>query len=154
MFGSKLGDSVMEVQYKDRKEQIKISGFLSLSPHYTRDLQFISINKQSISNCELHKEVQDLFRKVKTFQEWKSSLKSFPVFALQLELSPQYCDFMYEERKTLVMFREKARVMKVLTTTVQQFLAEHGLTSPAPSPPSSPSSGSQCMSGVKSLPPT
>ena len=80
VFDSKLGDSsVMEVQYKDRKEQIKISGFLSLSPHYTRDLQFISINKQSISNCELHKEVQDLFRKVKTFQEWKSSLKSFPV---------------------------------------------------------------------------
>ena len=49
------------------------------------------------------------------------------------------------------MFREKAKLMKVLTTTVQHFQA---LTSPVPSPPSSPSSGSQCRSGVKSLPPT
>ena len=64
VFGSKLGDSVRELQYEE--EEIKISGFLSLSPHHTRDLQFISINKQSISTCELHKEVQDLFRRVKT----------------------------------------------------------------------------------------
>ena len=52
------------------------------------------------------------------------------------------------------MFSEKANVMKVLTTTVQQFLSEHGLTSTVPSPPSSPNCRSQCMSGVKSLPPT
>ena len=121
-----------EVQDKDREEEIKISGFLSLS---------LSVNKQNISSCELHKEVQDLFRKVKTFQEWKSLLKYFPI--------PTYA--LHEERKTLVMFREKAKLMKVLTTTVQHFQA---LTSPVPSPPSSPSSGSQCRSGVKSLPPT
>ena len=52
-----------EVQDKDKEEEIKISGFLSLS---------LSVNKQNISSCELHKEVQDLFRKVKTFQGWKS----------------------------------------------------------------------------------
>ena len=54
----------------------------------------------------------------------------------------------------MVMFREKAKVMKVFTTTVQQFLSEHGLTSKEPCPPSSPNCRSQCMSGVKSLPPT
>jgi hypothetical protein len=31
---------------------------------------------------------------------------------------------MYEERRTLVMFREKAKLKKVFTTTVQQFLAD------------------------------
>ena len=48
-----------EVQDKDREEKIKISGFLSLSPHHTRNLQFFSVNKQNISSCELHKEVQE-----------------------------------------------------------------------------------------------
>jgi DNA mismatch repair ATPase MutL len=67
VFGSKLGDSVREVQYGSREERIKISGFLSLSLHHFRDLQFISVNKQGISSCELHKEVQDMFRRVKTF---------------------------------------------------------------------------------------
>ena len=82
----------------------------------------------------------------------RSRLES--IYVLQLGLSSLYCDFLYEERKSLVMFREKAKMMKLLTTTVQQFLADHGLTSPAPSPPSSASSGSQCMSVVKSLPPS
>jgi hypothetical protein len=38
VFGSKLGDSVREVQYEDKEEEIKISGFPSLSPHHTRNL--------------------------------------------------------------------------------------------------------------------
>ena len=62
-----------EVQDKDREEEIKISGFLSLSPHHTRNLQFFSVNKQNISCCYLlRKKVHDFFRKVKTFQDWKS----------------------------------------------------------------------------------
>ena len=65
VFGSQLGDSVREVQYEDREEEIKISGFLFLSPHHTLNLQFFSVNKQN-------KEVQGLFRKVKTFQDCKS----------------------------------------------------------------------------------
>ena len=72
----KLGDSVREVQYECMEETIKIFSFLSLSPHHTRVLQFISVNKQSISSCELHKEAQDMFRRVNNFQDWKSSPKS------------------------------------------------------------------------------
>ena len=70
VFGGKLGDSVREAQYEDREEEIKISGFFSLSPHHTRNLQFFSVNISCC--CLLHKEVHDLFRKVKTFQDWKS----------------------------------------------------------------------------------
>ena len=65
VFGSKLGDSVREVQCEDREEKIKISGFLSLTPHHTRDLQFFSVNKQSIStwSCtRLVQEGQNLFK--------------------------------------------------------------------------------------------
>ena len=111
VFGSQLGDSVREVQYEDREEEIKISGFFSLSPHHTRNLQFFSVNISCC--CLLHKEVHDLFRKVKTFQDWKSQLEYFSIYPLHLELSPLYCDFIYEERKTLVMFREKAKLMKL-----------------------------------------
>ena len=69
VFGDKLGDSVREAQYEDREEEIKISGFFSLSPHHTRNLQCFSVNKQNISCCcLLHKEFRDLFRKVKTFK--------------------------------------------------------------------------------------
>ena len=69
VFGGKLGDSVREAQYEDREEEIKISGFFSLFPHHTRNLQFFSVNKQNISCCcLLHKEFHDLFRKVKTFK--------------------------------------------------------------------------------------
>ena len=73
VFGGKLGDSVREAQYEDREEEIKISGLFSLSPHHTRNLQFFSVNKQNISCCYLlRKKVHDFFRKVKTFQDWKS----------------------------------------------------------------------------------
>ena len=73
VFGGKIEDSVREAQYEDREEEIKISGLFSLSPHHTRNLQFFSVNKQNISCCcLLHKEVHDLFRKVKTFQDRKS----------------------------------------------------------------------------------
>ena len=34
VFRSKLGDIVREVQYVDREEEIRISGFLSLEPHH------------------------------------------------------------------------------------------------------------------------
>ena len=73
VIGGKLGDSVREAQYEDREEEIMISGFFSLFPHHTRNLQFFSVNKQKISSCcLLHKEVHDLFRKVKKFQDGKS----------------------------------------------------------------------------------
>ena len=65
VFGSNLGDSVREVQYEDREEDIRISGFIPLSPHHTRDLQFFSVNKQSIStwSCtRLVQEGQNLFK--------------------------------------------------------------------------------------------
>ena len=150
-----LNDGVLkEVQVEDTDSRISISGFLCLDPHHTKDLQFISVNKQVISPSELHREVQDLFRKAKAFQDWKSSVKRYAVFALLMELPPSDCFLLSEDISVLVMFRHKAMVMDMLTTTVQKFLFDHGLVSTPPSPPSSPSSVSQLMSGVKCLPPT
>ena len=127
VFGSKLGDRRCSTRTgRRRSEYLASSPFLHTTPGTCS-------SSPSTSRAFPPGAAQDLFRKVKTFQDWTSSLKSFPIFALQLKLFPLYCDFLYEERKTLVMFREKAKAMKVLTTTVQQFLADHGLTSPVPS---------------------
>ena len=68
IIGCRLDDGVVKaVQTKDTDKKISISGFLYLVPHHTKDLQFIAVNKQVISSSELHKEVQDLFRRVKQF---------------------------------------------------------------------------------------
>ena len=56
------------------------------------------MNKQPISTCQLHREVQNLFRQAKLFQDWKSSIKIFTVFALQLEIPPGACDLVLEQR--------------------------------------------------------
>jgi len=69
-----------------------------MEPHHTRELQIISVNKQPISTCQLHREVQNLFRQAKLFQDWKSSIKIFTVFALQLEIPPGACDLVLEQR--------------------------------------------------------
>ena len=77
-----LRDSVREVQHEDSEEQIKVSGLLS-SPPTSRVFPAVSCTRRPMT-CSGRSRLESIY-------------KTLPCLALQLELSPLYCDFLYEE---------------------------------------------------------
>ena len=60
VFDSKLGDSVREVQYEDREEQLKVSGFLS-SPPTSRAFPAVSCTRRSMT-CSGRSRLESIYK--------------------------------------------------------------------------------------------
>ncbi|XP_019858092.1 PREDICTED: DNA mismatch repair protein Mlh3-like [Amphimedon queenslandica] len=147
LFGKEIAQSLREVSRIEAG--YTVSGYISTSPHHSKSIQMIYINKRLVCKTRLHSHVNKLLdnsliahckdsaqynrSQSKTRVGGDMSPKAvyserFGVYVLNIQCSKTEVDIFMDPDKSLVEFKKWDKVLSVLSLAVRSFLKEHHLS--------------------------
>lgn len=115
ILGKEFSDNLIPINYNDN--YINVKGFISNNKLYrgNRSHQYLYINNRSVWNHAISKSIEDGYKSL-------IPLNRFPIFIINLNLSPAELDINMHPTKQEVKFIDKDRVIRSIIEIIDQNL--------------------------------